>query len=151
MIMNQDTNIERKTKSQIGEVSHLTLFPNEESKKVYFRTTKTCDNYRFVSQVLSNGLNIFLIQNKGKGPPGRAISPERTEGICHEHPPDFIPLGFAKPNTNSYPIEKLMVLNGRNFTDKKIHNRKNEPLFENTLHTEYQMKIYRKILHINHT
>lgn len=53
-----------------------------------------------------SGLNIFLIQNKGKGPPGYSRSPGVGDGLFPDHPPDGEacppddrrnPVRFSKP------------------------------------------------------
>jgi len=44
--------------------------------------------------------NIFLIQNKGKGPPGRQRSPGVGDGLFPDHPPD----DFFTPDRVQNPV-----------------------------------------------
>lgn len=149
--MKQKTNIEKKAKSQIWETTPLALLHGRSGNWVYLKSSIFNANSIINPQVLCNGLNIFLIQNKGKGPPGRARSPEAIEGHYPEHPPDFIPLGFQKPDRIQHKTGKHLVLNGRNRSTQIGFVSWNDQLFENRIHTEYQISINNIFLNFNHT
>lgn len=85
--------------------------------------------------------NIFLIQNKGKGPPGRSRSPGVGDGLFPDHPPDgevdqnASPLSFKREGqgvsqkrfqfinteyqTNYYKNRNANILQTLNFTNMK--------------------------------
>jgi hypothetical protein len=122
---------------KMGDLEHLrSLLP---------KNNPICNQLDF-----QTGFNIFLIQNKGKGPPGRARSPERVKGIFPKHPPDFIPLRFQNPDESEHKTGRLLVLNRHNKFIQIPMIQLNDELFENRKHTEHQI-IINNILNFNHT
>lgn len=101
-------------------------------------------------QDFQTGFNIFLLQNKGKAPPGRARSPERDKGIFPKHPPDFIPLRFQNPDESEHKTIRLLVRNRHKKFIQMAMIHLNDELFENRIHTEHQI-IINNILNFNHT
>ena len=63
-----------------------------------------------------SGFNIFLIQNKGKGPPGRIRSP--GAGVCRK--PDYVPATIN--NIKTYQKTDFQYFNKLQFSIFYSHN-----------------------------
>jgi hypothetical protein len=125
-------NEKRKTK-----VSPTNLYKVDEWE--HLRSLLHKFNTTVSPQEMDDGLNIFLIQNKGKGPPGRARSPELDEGPKPDHPPDFIPLGFQIPERIIDQTNKRLFFKRLNFKCKLVIVQWSDQPFENSINTEYQI------------
>lgn len=103
--MEKEKNIEAKAESQIREASSLPFNRSgnwEHSERLNFNNNLT-GNW----PVKGGAFNIFLIQNKGKGPPGKARSPG-----------SLIPDRVRNPVRDEH--EPFIVLHGRTLKAKHI-------------------------------
>ena len=121
--MEKEKNIEAKAESQIREASSLPFNRSgnwEQTERSNFNNNLT-GNW----PVMCGDFNIFLIQNKGKGPPGKARSP----GI----PVEFIPDRVSNPVRDD--IEPFIVLHGHPLKTKHIFRHRFQSLSKGN--TEY--------------
>jgi hypothetical protein len=106
--MEKEKNIEAKAENQIREASSLPFIRSgnwEHTERSNFNNNIT-GNW----PVKCGDFNIFLIQNKGKGPPGKARSPG--------NPVEFIPDRVSNPVRDD--IEPFIVLHGHPLKTKHI-------------------------------
>jgi hypothetical protein len=106
--MKQQTNIETKAKSQNRQGI-------KDALSAAFRTVIQI-SYTPPLEGPGGGFNIFLVQNKGKGPPGRVRSP--GTGCCLK--PDNQPAAIKRSNT--YYITKFQHFNNYQISNSNFNN-----------------------------